>query len=817
MVTLPRVMIAAPHSGGGKTTIATGLMAALARRFAVAPFKVGPDFIDPGFHALATGRPGRNLDAVLCGEDLITPLLLHGAEGADIAVVEGVMGLFDGQLGRSGFGSSAYIASLTGTPVVVVIDCAHASRSHAAVALGLRNFDERTRIAGVILNRVGSDRHAHEIESALAEHDIPVLGVLPRRNDLSIPARHVGLVTAEEFADARAHVERLADFVESGLDLEEIRRVAGTAPDLDGEPWRPQDLVEPADGNPIVAIAGGNAFTFCYPETVELLEAAGCHVTTFDPLVDDHLPDGARGIVIGGGFPELYASRLAANHALLDELAAFARSGGPVIAESAGALWLSRSLDGHPMAGVIPATAATSGRLSLGYRDVEALTDSVVARAGERLRGHEYHRTTLTPDEGLPAAWRIEDAAGTREEGASLALAGEPNVYASFLHLHWAAYPGIASRFAAAAARHEPGALRVTDRPAPTPEPDLRHHGDKDLRAGMIDFAVNVAVDEPPAWLRDAVVEGASRWAEYPDATPAREALAAHHGLDVRQVLPTAGAAEAFTLIARACSPQRAVVVHPQFTEPEQALATAGPTVERLILGPADGFAFNPHLVPRDADLVIIGNPTNPTGVLHPASTIEQLRQPGRIVVVDEAFIDLSDESQSLIGRDLTGVLVLRSLTKTYGVAGLRVGFVAGDASLIAELEAHQTPWSVSAPAVDATVACCQPEAAAHAERLREDLPERRLDLVTKLEALGLHVVASRAPFVLVDTSPVAGGSVREALAEQDIAVRRGESFPGLGPQWIRVAVRDADRHQRLADALARIMDHQKGPRCSKI
>lgn len=334
---------------------------------------------------------------------------------------------------------------------------------------------------------------------------------------------------------------------------------------------------------------------------------------------------------------------------------------------------------------------------------------------------------------------------------------------------------------------------------------DLRHHGDSDLGAGLVDLAVNVRMHVPPTWLVDAVTADPANWAVYPDPTRAREALAARHGVRPDMVLPTAGATEAFTLVARGLRPRRPVVVHPQFTEPEAALADAGIAVRRHVL-PAP-FALDPATVPDDADLVVIGNPTNPTGVLHPAEAIRALRRPGRVVLVDEAFMDfVPGESESLIGGDLTGVLVTRSLTKMWGLAGLRVGYVVGDPSLIARLARVQRPWSVSTPAIDALVACSTPEALAAADTAaRAGVAEREAFVRLLVEADFPAAGDPRTPFVLIDTSRLGPRSVREAMVEHGFAVRRGETFPGLGPHWIRVAVRDEATSQRFVEALGRV------------
>ncbi|WP_405707997.1 cobyrinate a,c-diamide synthase [Streptomyces xanthophaeus] len=458
---VPRLVVAAPSSGSGKTTVATGLMAAFAERgLAVSPHKAGPDYIDPGYHALATGRPGRNLDAFMCGPELVAPLFAHGAAGCDLAVVEGVMGLYDGAAGRGELASTAHVAKLLRAPVVLVVDASSQSRSVAALVHGFASFDPQVRLGGVILNKVGSDRHEAMLREALEEAGMPVLGVLRRAPQVAAPSRHLGLVpVAERRSDALAAVSALAEQVRAGCDLDALLALARTAPPLDCEPWSPQAaLAGPgaADalagggalpgGRPVVAVAGGAAFTFSYAEHVELLTAAGAEVVTFDPLRDEALPSATRGLVIGGGFPEVYAPELSANEKLRAAVAAFAAAGGPVAAECAGLLYLARSLDGKPMCGVLDADARMSERLTLGYREAVAVSDSALAAAGTRLRGHEFHRTVIEPGAGAAPAWGFTHPE-RRVEGF---VAG--GVHASYLHTHWAAEPSVARRFVAAAA-----------------------------------------------------------------------------------------------------------------------------------------------------------------------------------------------------------------------------------------------------------------------------------------------------------------------------------------------------------------------------
>jgi cobyrinic acid a,c-diamide synthase len=457
MVNLPRVVVAAPASGQGKTTVATGLMVALrARGLVVSGHKAGPDYIDPGYHALATGRPGRNLDPVLCGEELIAPLFAHGAAGADMAVVEGVMGLFDGR-GRTSFGSTAHVARLLDAPVLLVVDAASQGRSVAALVAGFAGYDRRVRVAGVILNQVGSAWHEEILRAALDDLGVPVLGALGRDEAVAAPSRHLGLVpVAEREGPARQALDRLGAVVGAAVDLDAVLKLAASAGPLPTTPWspeaalagpRPTGTTHPAVDDhptrPVVAVAGGAAFSFSYPETVELLAAAGAEVVPVDPLRDEALPPGTAALVLGGGFPEVHVADLAANEPLRADVARLARSGRPVIAECAGLLYLARELDGQPMCGVLDASAGMTGRLTLGYRDATAAADSVVAPAGVTVRGHEFHRTSVDPPHSPAPAWTF----GGRPEGFV-----RQAVHASYLHLHWAGYPELARRVVEAAA-----------------------------------------------------------------------------------------------------------------------------------------------------------------------------------------------------------------------------------------------------------------------------------------------------------------------------------------------------------------------------
>ncbi|MUL44953.1 cobyrinate a,c-diamide synthase [Mycobacterium sp. CBMA293] len=446
---VPAVVIAAPASGSGKTTVATGLMGALRRAgHRVTAAKVGPDFIDPGYHALATGRPGRNLDPVLVGDDLIGPLYRHGSAGTDIAVIEGVMGLFDGRITDQPVipapASTAHVAGLLGAPVVLVVDARGQSQSIAALLHGFSTFEQSVRIAGVILNKVGSPRHEQVLRQACEHTGIPVFGAIPRDSGLEIPSRHLGLVTAVEHG-RRAHeaVDVMTELVARHVDIEAIVRCAGIG--ALAPAWAPE--LEPGP-QVTVALAAGKAFSFGYAEHAELLRMAGAEVAEFDPLTEP-LPDGTQALVIPGGFPEQFTAELSANATVRGQIAALAAAGAPVHAECAGLTYLVDDLDGHPMCGVLPGSARFTPRLTLGYRDAVAMVDSSMHAAGERVTGHEFHRTTVEFTEQHPPAWAFRGAGqATVHDGAV-----RGGVHAGYLHTHPVAHPHSVQRFVSAATK----------------------------------------------------------------------------------------------------------------------------------------------------------------------------------------------------------------------------------------------------------------------------------------------------------------------------------------------------------------------------
>jgi cobyrinic acid a,c-diamide synthase len=451
VVSVPAVVVAAPASGSGKTTLATGLIGALRKAgHTVAPFKVGPDFIDPGYHTLAAGRPGRNLDPVLVGDRLIGPLYAHGAGGAHIAVIEGVMGLFDGRIGLAATipaaGSTAHVAGLLGAPVILVVDARGQSHSIAALLHGFSTFDTATRVAGVILNRVGSARHEHVLRQACEHAGVPVLGAIPRAVELELPTRHLGLITAVEYGRrARLAVEAMTAVVARHVDLAAVVAAAGIR--AADPPWDPAAAVgQTAGGHAIVAMAAGKAFSFSYAEHAELLRAAGADVVEFDPLVD-RLPDGTDAVLLPGGFPEQFTAELSANDVVRRQVNELAAAGSPVHAECAGLIYLASELDGHPMCGVLAGSARFTPQLKLAYRDAVAVADSSLYCVGQRVVGHEFHRTAITFTDSYQPAWVYRgDEVDTVRDGVVHA-----GVHASYLHTHPAAVPEAVTRFVARA------------------------------------------------------------------------------------------------------------------------------------------------------------------------------------------------------------------------------------------------------------------------------------------------------------------------------------------------------------------------------
>ena len=435
-------MVAGTHSGAGKTSLATGLVAALRRaghRPAIA--KAGPDFIDPGYHSMASGRPPRNLDPWLCGPAAMAPLAARAAAGADLLVVEGVMGMFDGSSDGTP-SSSADLAGLLGAPVVLVVDASAMSTSVAAVVHGYTTYQLGTTVAGVVVNRVGSPGHEVLLREALRPLGIPVLGALPRDDRMAWRDRHLGLVpVAETPSEVGAALDHLATLVAAHVDLQAVLALGRTAAPT---PTGPVPL--PPPGPAIrVAVATGKAFTFTYTDTLDALGAAGAEVVPFDPLADAALPSAVDGLVVGGGFPEVYAAGLAANGPLLADLRRRVGAGLPTWAECGGLLLLAQALDGQPMAGVVPAEGRMTSRLTLGYRDAVTTTVSPLGPAGSAFRGHEFHYSTLEP---AGSALRLCSRWGEASEGWAT-----PTLLATYLHHHPGGDPAAVAAFARTCAR----------------------------------------------------------------------------------------------------------------------------------------------------------------------------------------------------------------------------------------------------------------------------------------------------------------------------------------------------------------------------
>jgi cobyrinic acid a,c-diamide synthase len=438
----PRVVIAGTHSGVGKTTVATGVMAALvARGVRVAAAKVGPDFIDPSYHRLATGHPSRSLDAFLSGEELLPGLAADAARDADVLVIEGVMGLFDGS-GQPGCdGSTAAVSRLLDAPVVLVVDASAMSGSVAAIVHGFSSLDPAVRIVGVVLNRVGGAGHEALLREALEPLGVPVLGALFTDDALVWRERHLGLVPVAEQPDAvRASIGRLGDVVGRALDLDALIGHARSAPTITVD--EPPHAV-PA-GRCRIAVCSGPAFSFVYPENLDLLVQAGAELAPFDPLVDAALPDGCTALYAGGGFPEIYAAALGENRTLVEQVGRRIGEGLVTWAECGGYLWLCESLDGTPMTGALPGVRATmTEQLTIGYRQATTRTAGIFGPAGTALRGHEFHRSqVIPPGEALDLEGRF---------ASGRAGYATPTLFASYLHQHLAAAPVLAERFVAAA------------------------------------------------------------------------------------------------------------------------------------------------------------------------------------------------------------------------------------------------------------------------------------------------------------------------------------------------------------------------------
>ncbi len=456
----PRLLIAGTHSGVGKTTITTGIIAALrARGLEVQPFKVGPDYIDPTYHTLAAGRPARTLDTWMVPPERVPALFTRAVQGADIAVIEGVMGLYDAADYEGEAGSAAEVAKLLAVPVVLVVDARAMARSAAALVLGYREFDPAVPLAGVIVNRVAGKSHGEGVAQAITRATgLSVFGWIPRDDALHIPERHLGLVPTAEPGRWDVFVQAAATLVARHLDLDALLAMAQYPHPVPATPRvSPGPKAQHGPG-PVIAVARDEAFSFTYVDNLDLLQDAGARLAFFSPLRDEALPPETAAIILSGGFPEVYAPALAENRALHQALREAHARGIPIYAECGGLMYLTETIvdqEGRafPMVGLLPGRSVMTGRLTLGYRVAEAAGDSWFLRAGERVRGHEFHYSVWEGrPANLPPAYRLVPRRGQgppREDGARLG-----NLWATYVHLHFWSMPALAVRFVRAAQGH---------------------------------------------------------------------------------------------------------------------------------------------------------------------------------------------------------------------------------------------------------------------------------------------------------------------------------------------------------------------------
>ncbi|MGE5620015.1 MAG: cobyrinate a,c-diamide synthase [Sphingomonadaceae bacterium] len=453
---IPRLVIGGTSSGVGKTTLSAGLMAALrSRGLRVQPFKVGPDYIDPSYHQAAAGAPSRNLDSWMVPEGALMELFPRACEGADVAVVEGVMGVFDGFGGRDDAGSTAEIAKLLNAPVLLTMNVGKMARSAGAMALGYARFDPALRVAGFLLNGVASEGHYQMAREAIEGCGAgPVLGYLPRVPDLQLPERHLGLVPTAERSLPEGFLERLVGLIETHVDVERVLEIARSAasaqrPEAGTQAPAPGTLFprEPVPPKATIALAADEAFNFYYQDNLDLLRAHGARLLPFSPLRDQAIPPEADALYLGGGFPEMHAGRLSAGRPMLESIRRAAQAGMPIYAECGGLMYLTQGIvdaDGgrHPMVGLLPGWCTMEGsRLQMGYVEVASLRPTPLGPAGTRARGHEFHWSRWEGMEPSLGAYRILNQ-GDRSEGYA-----QGNLLATFVHLHFGANPGLAPAF----------------------------------------------------------------------------------------------------------------------------------------------------------------------------------------------------------------------------------------------------------------------------------------------------------------------------------------------------------------------------------
>lgn len=453
------LLIAGVHSGVGKTTITTGLIVALCKRgLNVQPFKVGPDYIDPGFLSLAAGKPCYNLDTWMTSSEKVVELFSYRSASADITVIEGMMGLFDGQNYCDDSGSTAEVAKLTHTPVILVIDAHSLARSAVAIALGYRNFDPRLKLAGFILNYVGGDAHGRSLAEAIeSASGLPVLGWLPRDPSVVLPERHLGLVPTAENAALHDFFDSSGRHVSEHLDIDRILHIAASTPPISPAPQAisaTRQFAFAGRPSPVIAVARDEAFNFIYPENIDLLQSAGAQIAYFSPIHDCDLPQGAQGILLSGGFPEIYAPLISSNGSMRDAIRSAFRRNLPIYAECGGLMVLTRSitdLQGRefPMVDILPGRSVMTTQLQIGYRIARAAGDSWLMKKGEEVHGHEFHYSVTVDRPDVPPyvfdLLSVDGRGAPKPEGF---ISG--SLWASYVHLSFLAFPELARRFAAA-------------------------------------------------------------------------------------------------------------------------------------------------------------------------------------------------------------------------------------------------------------------------------------------------------------------------------------------------------------------------------
>jgi len=448
----PRIIIAGTHSGVGKTTVAIGLMSALVQRgYIVQPFKVGPDYIDPTYHTHVTGRASRNLDTWMMGKASVLKSFLNAAPSADISVIEGVMGLYDGFSGNDERGSTAHLAKLLGTPVLLVVDGHSMARSAGALVLGYKDFDPKVSIRGVIVNNIASPRHLEYVKESIEKYaHVKVIGYLFRDKGICLKERHLGLIPEHEIRGEQERYESIRQMIEKNVDIDEVIRIANKAksiPSRGGFPL-PHPLVGGKEVTPniTIGVARDKAFSFYYQDNLDLLEYSGARLIYFSPLSDHSLPDGLDLIYIGGGFPEVFAKELSVNKGMLRDIKKFGEKGGPIYAECGGLMYLCegiRTFEGklYKMVGLVPRVAVMNNRrVALGYVRIKALKDNLLMDKGRLLKGHEFHWSSLEGEKKVDYAYTISKGkgAGNHKDGIMV-----HNILASYAHIHFRQNPAV--------------------------------------------------------------------------------------------------------------------------------------------------------------------------------------------------------------------------------------------------------------------------------------------------------------------------------------------------------------------------------------